>query len=58
MQLVVACAITDEGVVVTAEFTHHVAQGEDSAKDELRIVAGGGRLQGCGRVVTEGLGQP
>lgn len=39
VQTVLAGAVADEGVVVAAELAHHVAQAEDGAEDELRVVA-------------------
>lgn len=40
VQLVVGRAVAYEGIVVTAELAHHVAQGEDGAEDELCVVRG------------------
>lgn len=41
MQLVLPCAVADEGVVVAAELSGHVAQGKHGAEYELRVVRGG-----------------
>lgn len=38
VQLVLGGPVRDEGVVVPAELTHHVAQREDGSKDELGVV--------------------
>jgi hypothetical protein len=54
VQLVLRGAVADEGVVVTAELTRHVAQGEEGTEDELSVVGraagarGGSRNRGGG----------
>lgn len=48
VQLVVAGAVREEGVVLAAELGDHVAQGEDEAEDELLVVGGAGAGGGCG----------
>lgn len=40
MQLVLAGAITDKGVIVTTKLADHVAQREDGSEDELSVVGG------------------
>lgn len=46
MQLVLGCAVADKCVVIAAELANHVAEGEDSAEEELCVV--GGCHGGCG----------
>lgn len=48
VQLVLARAVADEGVVVAAELADHVAEGEDGAEDELCVVGAGGQDGGRG----------
>lgn len=42
VELVLARPVGDEGVVVAAELTDHVAKGEDGSEDEFGVIAGGG----------------
>lgn len=46
VQLVLAGAVRDEGVVVAAELADHVAEGEDGTEDQLRIVGGAAGVGG------------
>lgn len=52
VQLVLAGAEADEGVVVAAELAGHVAQGEDGTEDQFGVIVGlldhvvGGLLRG------------
>lgn len=42
MQLVLARAVADKGIVVAAELAGHVAEGEDGSEDELGVIRAGG----------------
>ena len=61
VQLVLAGAVAEEGVVGAAELLHHVAQREDQAEDELLVVLvlgalGLGQGVAIGGYATGGLG--
>lgn len=38
VELVFAGAVAEEGIVLAAELVRHVAEGEDQAEDELRVI--------------------